>query len=161
MSIKSCISLVTYMIFIYIDARSHEHKKSIPRGWFSTVTTCTIQLRLVQLCLVMLLRRFVPRDYIGVEQDANMFTNPESARMLKLTSGKKLSRRQNSTQTTASRCGSSPTLRGLTPSPSSGCYWWLGLCVGELPHLDAAVCPRTLYCMFTLADYILRGVSGK
>jgi len=25
-SIKSCISLVIYMIFIYKDARSHEHK---------------------------------------------------------------------------------------------------------------------------------------
>ena len=32
-SIKSWISLVIYMIFIYNDARSHEHKKN----WYSTI----------------------------------------------------------------------------------------------------------------------------
>ena len=29
MSIKSYISLVTYMIFLYKDARSHEHKMAV------------------------------------------------------------------------------------------------------------------------------------
>jgi len=29
-------------------------------------------------------------------------------------------------QTAASRCENFPTFQGLTPSPLSGCCWWLG-----------------------------------
>jgi len=69
--------------------------------------------------------------------------------------------------------------KGLAPSPSSGCCWRLGkirnkLCVlhslqqyteygdgvspwnnGELPHLDAAVCPRRFYWKYMLLIVLL------